>query len=813
MKPIQGYWESFRLLPREVAAEARRLRALDADFANWADGCGVILHQPEVQIQVRLLADALVQRSFVTSHAAVYAKLRALDHIANQAMWLVVHMSYAKRLYLDGRELQPGDFKRDPQGHTGGSLNMVPAYAALLAINNLTQQHRDWIMGQGHCVAAIDAVQLLTQTALPDRQLKYPLTDEGLSRFAADFYNYRINPDGTPISTLGSHVNVHTAGARMEGGYLGFAGLQYVHQPLAGERLVAFLSDGAFEEQRGSDWAARWWRPHDTGLTSPIMIANGRRIDQRTTVAQQGGSAWFVKHLQHQGFAPFVIDGRDPAAFVTAIFFMEQQLEAAGKASSRGDNKYPVALPYCIAETEKGYGFPGAGSNDAHGLPIAKNPRMSEEARNLFNQGAAALLQPEVTRKTAGQQLRQPDSRSRNTSPQLQCPEPLWSTSAESPMAAIDRYFVQIIASNPGLRVRVGNPDEMRSNRLNQTLNLLKHRVTDPEPGIAEALDGSVITALNEEAVVCACLANDRGLNLVVSYEAFATKMFGALRQSIIFSRHQKAAGKPATWLGVPVISTSHLWENGKNEQSHQDPGLAESMLGEMSDMARVMFPADSNSAMTSLQECYTNRGVIFNLVIPKSDMPAALSKAQAQQLTRDGAIRLCGDSESKLQLVACGAFQLHQALLASARLSERGEAHALVYMIEPGRFRAPRDAWEAEIQVEDTTFASIFGRQEAFRVFLLHARPEAVLGQAKRLDQGPRLTRALGYINQGGTLDAAGLLFANRCTWAHALEALALLANRAPSDWLSLAEIAAIQGVGDPYCIVPHPYDGLDVS
>lgn len=39
---------------------------------------------------------------------------------------------------------------------------------------------------------------------------------------------------------LGSHAGPNTAGAVSEGGYLGFAGLQYVHMPLPGESLVAF---------------------------------------------------------------------------------------------------------------------------------------------------------------------------------------------------------------------------------------------------------------------------------------------------------------------------------------------------------------------------------------------------------------------------------------------------------------------------------------------------------------------------------------------------------------------------------------------
>ena len=47
-------------------------------------------------------------------------------------MWLVVHEVYARNVYLDGRDLQAEDFKADPEGHTGGSLNMVPAYVGYL---------------------------------------------------------------------------------------------------------------------------------------------------------------------------------------------------------------------------------------------------------------------------------------------------------------------------------------------------------------------------------------------------------------------------------------------------------------------------------------------------------------------------------------------------------------------------------------------------------------------------------------------------------------------------------------------------------
>ena len=220
-------------------------------------------------------------------------------------------------------------------------------------------------MGQGHCVAAIDAVNVLTRNLEPEQDARYPLTDAGLSRLCQDFYSYEIGPDGRPSAPLGSHVNVYTAGGISEGGYLGFAGLQYAHMPLPGQELVSFLSDGAFEEQRGSDWAARWWRGEDTGLVMPVMIANGRRIDQRTTMSQSGGVHWFREHLQLNGFEPIDIDGRDPAAFAWAILHMAERLTQQHEAIKDGLASYPVLLPYAIAETVKGYGFPGAGTNAA----------------------------------------------------------------------------------------------------------------------------------------------------------------------------------------------------------------------------------------------------------------------------------------------------------------------------------------------------------------------------------------------------------------------------------------------------------------
>lgn len=784
-------------------------RAHDRSFADWAGGAGVLTHDDLTQVRVHDMVDVLHQRGAIPDKAAGYAILRAADQVANAAMWLVVHMTYACAVRTDGQALRSEDFKPNPDGHTGGSLNMVPAYVGYLAANALSGTTRSWLMGQGHCVAAIDAVNLIIDNMSPTQAERYAFSDDGLTRFVRDFYSYEIDAGGRASSPLGSHVNPHTAGGLIEGGYLGFAGLLYGHMPEPGERLVAFLSDGAFEEQRGSDWAPRWWRADDTGLVAPIMIANGRRIDQRTTMAQVGGVEWFRRHLRLNGFDPIDLDGRDPAAFAWAILEMEERLGACAAAALRGEQSYPVPLHYGIAETIKGFGFPGAGTNRAHNLPLEGNPRNDEAARRSFNEGAKVLWVPADQLATAVQQLNNHSEAGRAKERDhpiisrkpvtANLPAPPWSTAPEgelaSPMAGIDRHFQSIVAANPSLRVRVGNPDEMRSNRMNATLDQLKHRVTAPEPGLAESVNGSVITALNEEAVICSVLANKGGLNVAVSYEAFATKMLGALRQDLIFTRHMIDAGRKPYWLGVPFIATSHAWENGKNELSHQDTTMAEAMWGEMSDLSRVVFPVDWNSATACLDAVFRSRGSIWTMIVPKREVPNRLSPELAKIALNDGAVcvRDLGKDAPELLLVAVGAYQLGEALSASDRLAERRVKHRVVLLLEPGRFRLARDDREQEHLVSKTVVDSLFPETVKARVFLSHTRPEPLCGLVRPLDTGLRTSRFLGFLGRGGTLDTNGMLFANRSTWAHVTAAAADVLGRHAEEFLTSAELDAV--------------------
>ena len=76
------------------------------------------------------------------------------------------------------------------------------------------------------------------------------------------------------------------------------------------------------------------------------------------------------------------------------------------------------------------------------------------------------------------------------------------------------------------------------------------------------------------------------------------------------------------------------------------------------------------------------------------------------------------------------------------------------------------------------------------------------MLGVLRRIDEGPGRLRAHGYLSRGGTLDAAGMLFANRCTWAHLVASAAVLLQTDPRGFLTAPEAAAVGGTGDPQAL-----------
>jgi len=97
-----------------------------------------------------------------------------------------------------------------------------------------------------------------------------------------------------------------------------------------------------------------------------------------------------------------------------------------------------------------------------------------------------------------------------------------------------------------------------------------------------------------------------------------------------------------------------------------------------------------------------------------------------------------------------------------------------------------------------------IFPDESPLRVILTHTRAEPLAGTLQTLDTGSG-KRVLGYVNHGATLDLEGMLFINRCTWAHCIYEIAHIMGQPIGRFLTSSEIDAVDGHTSPMGIVIH--------
>ena len=146
--------------------------------------------------------------------------------------------------------------------------------------------------------------------------------------------------------------------------------------------------------------------------------------------------------------------------------------------------------------------------------------------------------------------------------------------------------------------------------------------------------------------------------------------------------------------------------------------------------------------------------------------------------------------------LTAIGSYQLEEVLKHPKRLRHYDLPHSVVYMLEPGRFFAfPAMAKSWPMRRRPPSFSGSTPAPPCPAIFVTHTRPEPMAGTLQPLHTGYTSTRFLGFVNQGGTLDKDGMLFINRCTWAHVLAEVAQVLDRPLDDWLSQNELDALHG------------------
>ena len=81
---------------------------------RWAAGYGPIHHTVETQARIFSMAQMLEAQGAPGDGVPLFELLYELDRVTSAAMWLVVHETYARNVFLDGRDLVSEDFKPQP---------------------------------------------------------------------------------------------------------------------------------------------------------------------------------------------------------------------------------------------------------------------------------------------------------------------------------------------------------------------------------------------------------------------------------------------------------------------------------------------------------------------------------------------------------------------------------------------------------------------------------------------------------------------------------------------------------------------------
>jgi len=129
---------------------------------------------------------------------------------------------------------------------------------------------------------------------------------------------------------------------------------------------------------------------------------------------------------------------------------------------------------------------------------------------------------------------------------------------------------------------------------------------------------------------------------------------------------------------GLTYIESSTLWRQEHNGYSHQNPGLIGSFIALPRQLARIYFPPDSNTTISTLDHCLRSKNNINLIVGSKNPTRTWLSVEEAEKHCIAGAsvwerFSTDGGVNPDVVLVGCGVEVTFEVLAASALLRNAG--------------------------------------------------------------------------------------------------------------------------------------------
>nr|KAK5450141.1 hypothetical protein LTR18_000156 [Exophiala xenobiotica] len=618
----------------------------------------------------------------------------AIAKYRRAANYIAVAMIFLQDNVLLERDLKFEDIKPRLLGHWG----TCPAITLVYSHLNLLIQRHDldmiYVVGPGHGAPSILA-NLWIEGSLARFYPECSQDAKGLHTLVSGF----STTGGFP-----SHINAETPGAIHEGGELGYALSVSFGAVMDNPDLIVTCIVGDGESETGPTATAwhgyKYIDPAESGAVLPIVNVNGFKISERTIYGCMDDKEMAALFTGY-GYQPRVVDDLDDidADLSNSMEWALSEIKRIQKAARTGKPIMKPRWPVLILRTPKGWSGPKKvhgqfveGSYKSHQVPLAAAKKDEEELKIL--QHWLESYKPKELFKENGDVIDEiksiipakPERRlgqNKTTYDSYQGLAPIdWRKfevqqgSSESSMKTVGKLLEQVIKDNPKT-FRIFSPDEFESNKLDVVLNSTNRNFQWDQ--FSNAQGGRLIETLSEHQ----CQGWMQGYTLTgrtalfPSYEAFLGIIHTMMVQYAKFGKmaHESNWRKPIA--SINYLETSTWTRQEHNGFSHQNPSFIGAVLNLKPDAARVYFPPDANTFLSTMAHCLHSKNYVNLMVGSKQPSAVFLSADEAENHCRAGAsvwkfASTNGGLDSDVVLVGIGAELTFEVIAAAALLREK---------------------------------------------------------------------------------------------------------------------------------------------
>ncbi|MSU56557.1 MAG: phosphoketolase family protein [Candidatus Taylorbacteria bacterium] len=590
-----------------------------------------------------------------------------IDAYWRAANYLSIGQIYLYDNPLLKRPLSESDIKPMLMGHWGTSPGQNFIYVHLNRVIQKFDLNMFYISGPGHGGPALIANTYLEGTYSE----VYPHISQDEKGMKKLFTQFSF-PGGVP-----SHVSPECPGSLHEGGELGYSLAHAFGAVLDNPDLIAACVVGDGEAETGplaTSWHLnKFLNPKTDGVVLPILHLNGYKISNPTIFACISRDE-LVQLFRGYGWEPHIIEGKDPEIMHQTMAKKLDEIVVEIQRIKEDAEKQNVPTrprwPMIILITPKGWTGPetidgktNEGSFRSHQVIFADlktNKKHFEEfikwlksykPEELFDDNGR--LKPEL-KELAPQGNRRmganPHTNGGQLTKKLQMPDfkkyalkiKKRGEDGEGATRVFARFLRDIIKANKkGQNFRVFGPDETISNGLGAVFETTDRQMMTEQTNNDESISpsGRVIEVLSEH--LCQgwlegyLLTGRHGI--FNSYEAFIHIVSSMLNQH-------------AKWLNVTAripwrkkipslnyLISSHVWRQGHNGFTHQDPGFIDHVYQKKAELIRVYLPPDANCLLAVMDNCLRSQHQINVVVAGKHTMPQWFSIDEATRHLKNG--------------------------------------------------------------------------------------------------------------------------------------------------------------------------------